>query len=114
MQVEPVKPKLKAPGTKRLKLYYDKLPSSFAFNFNLRRYTSAARCSAAGSGLNGAVAGNWMRFYIEARDEFDNVITTGRGLHSSTFRLDLSRFCLRNHQTYSSNSAYAELKSGRV
>jgi len=38
---------------------------------------SAARCSAAGSGLKGAVAGNWMRFYIEARDEFDNVITTG-------------------------------------
>ena len=26
---------------------------------------SAARCSAEGSGLKGAVAGNWMRFYIE-------------------------------------------------
>ena len=39
MQVEPIKPVLKAPGTKRLKLKYDELFSSFAFNFNLRRYT---------------------------------------------------------------------------
>jgi len=27
-----------APGTKRLKLKYDKLLSSFSFKFNLRRY----------------------------------------------------------------------------
>jgi serine/threonine protein kinase len=33
-----MKPMLKAPGTKRLKLEYNKLLSSFAFNFNLRRY----------------------------------------------------------------------------
>jgi hypothetical protein len=35
-----MKPKLKPPGTKRLKLQYDGLLSSFAFNFNLRRYTT--------------------------------------------------------------------------
>jgi len=29
---------LKAPGTKRLQLKYDKLLTIFAFNFNLRRY----------------------------------------------------------------------------
>ena len=39
-QVDPIKPTLKAPGSKRLKLKYDELLSSFAFNFNLRRYTS--------------------------------------------------------------------------
>jgi hypothetical protein len=39
MQVDPIKPTLKAPGTKRLKLKYYSLPSSFAFKFNLRRYT---------------------------------------------------------------------------
>ena len=39
MQVEPIKPILKPPGTKRLKQKYDKLLSSSAFNFNLRRYT---------------------------------------------------------------------------
>ncbi len=38
VQVDPIKPTLKAPGTKRLKLKYDKLLSSFAFDFNLRRY----------------------------------------------------------------------------
>ena len=38
MQVDPIRPKLKVPGTKRLKLKYDNLLSSFAFNFNLRRY----------------------------------------------------------------------------
>jgi hypothetical protein len=37
VQVEPIKPRLKAPGTKRLKLKYGKLLSDFAFNFNLRR-----------------------------------------------------------------------------
>ena len=41
MQVDPIKPTLKAPRTKRLKLKYNKLLSSFAFNFNLRRYTKA-------------------------------------------------------------------------
>jgi hypothetical protein len=29
---------LKPPGTKRLKLKYEKAVSSFGFNFNLRRY----------------------------------------------------------------------------
>ena len=38
MQLVPIKPTLKAPVTKRLKLKYDKLLSSFAFNFNLRHY----------------------------------------------------------------------------
>jgi len=38
VQVEPMKSKLKAPGTKRLKLKYDNLLSSFAFKFNLRLY----------------------------------------------------------------------------
>ena len=41
VQVDPIKPTLKAPGTKRLKLKYDELLSSFAFKFNLRRYTLA-------------------------------------------------------------------------
>ena len=39
MQVETLKPVLKAPGTKCLKLKCDKLLSSFAFNCNLRHYT---------------------------------------------------------------------------
>jgi hypothetical protein len=39
VQVDPTKPKLKPPGIERLKLLCDQLLSSFAFRFNLRRYT---------------------------------------------------------------------------
>jgi len=38
VQVDPIKPTFKAPGTKRLKLKYDESVSNFAFKFNLRRY----------------------------------------------------------------------------
>ena len=38
MQVDPLKPPLKAPGAKRLKLKYHEPPSRFASKFNLRRY----------------------------------------------------------------------------
>jgi len=38
VQVDPIKPMLKAPGTKRLKRKCDEPPSNFAFKFNLRRY----------------------------------------------------------------------------
>ena len=43
MQVDPIKPKLKAPGTKHLKLKYHGPLSNFTFKFNLRRYTEEAR-----------------------------------------------------------------------
>ena len=39
VQVEPVTPPLKAPGTKRLKLTCEEPLSNFAFNINLRRYS---------------------------------------------------------------------------
>jgi len=41
VQVGPIKPTLKAPGTERLKPTYDRLLSNFAFKLNLRRYTLA-------------------------------------------------------------------------
>ena len=41
MQVDPVKPELKAPGSKRLKPKCDNPPSNFAFNLKLRRYILA-------------------------------------------------------------------------
>jgi hypothetical protein len=44
VQVDPVKLTLKAPGSKRLTLKYDGLISTFAFNFNLRRYSPELRC----------------------------------------------------------------------
>ena len=42
VQVDPIKPTLKAPGIKRLKLYYDEPLSNLAFKINLRRYTVEA------------------------------------------------------------------------
>ena len=41
VQVDPIQPALKAPGTERLKLIYDGPLSNFAFKFNLRRYTKS-------------------------------------------------------------------------
>ena len=41
MQVDLIKPVLKASGTVRLKLKCDVLITNFAFKFNLRRYTLA-------------------------------------------------------------------------
>ena len=44
MQVDPTKPTLKAPGSKRLKLKHDGPLSNFAFKFNLRRYIESFTC----------------------------------------------------------------------
>ena len=46
MQVDSIKPKLKPPGTKRLKLKCDTMVSTAAFKFNLRRYTLAVSLQA--------------------------------------------------------------------
>ena len=66
MQIKPIKPMLKPPGTKHLKLNRSILLSTFAFNSNLRRYNMEG-----------------------------NTAPVGRGLHSSTFRLNVSAFCSR-------------------
>ena len=70
-------PKLKPPGAKRLKLNCDVLLSTSAFKFNLRRY------------IMGAAA---VLFVLALEHRLPNVKTiVGRGLHSSTFQLNLSR-----------------------
>ena len=52
-----MKYRLKAPGTKRLKLKYDVLLSCFAFNFILRRYTAGLAYVGGGWGLRRGAAG---------------------------------------------------------
>ena len=42
MQIDPIKLSVKAPGSERLKLKYEKLVSSCGFKFNLRRYNMGA------------------------------------------------------------------------
>jgi hypothetical protein len=60
VQVDPIKPTLKAPGTKRLKLEYDELLSMFGFKFDLRRYTKESgerrRLAITSAGSSGAPA----------------------------------------------------------
>jgi hypothetical protein len=46
VQVDRIKPLLKAPGTERLKLKYEELLSNFGFKFNLRRYSKGGRFDA--------------------------------------------------------------------
>ena len=58
MQVDPIKPMLKAPGSKRLKLECDQLPSSFAFKLNLRHYIKAYKKAALRS-----VRKNWGQVF---------------------------------------------------
>ena len=48
MKVDPIKPTLKSPGTKRLKLNCDDLLLSLGFNFNLRRYNGDLQIGPAG------------------------------------------------------------------
>jgi hypothetical protein len=71
VQVDPIKPTFKPPGTERLTLKYDELLSSFAFNFNLRRYTldddqdsdddGAHRRGGGGRGTGGGGRGAYAR-----------------------------------------------------
>ena len=85
---------MKAPGTKRLKLKYDTLVSSFGFNFNLRRFNVVPSkkpapdiylLAATTLGVNPARC-------VVVEDTRIGVLA-GRGLHSSApFRLNLSRF----------------------
>jgi len=44
VQVDPIKPKLKPPGTERLKLSFDLQLSTSAFEFNLRCCTKVVFC----------------------------------------------------------------------
>ena len=75
VQVDPMQPKLKPPGTKSLKLKYDALLSNFCFKFISRRYIVVLLVRH--SRMERAAAGEPV---------------DGRGLHSSTSQLNLSSF----------------------
>ena len=67
VQVDPMKPKLKPPGTNRLKLKCDILLSTSAFKVNLRRYTwASARCRTRSARCLGTRQ-NWYRAHRWSR-----------------------------------------------
>ena len=89
MQVDPIKPMLKPPGTRHLKLKCDELLSSFALKFHVRCFTlvfaNAMRATNAPSRANSAAAAapspsgpSWRH------------AAAGRGLHSFPLQLNLS------------------------
>jgi len=86
-----MKPTRKPPGTKRLKLEHEKLLFNFAFKFNLRRSTEAA----AKRDERKAAAASPQQSPLRAPPS--QRMDPGRGLHSSTSQLNLSRFCHKIH-----------------
>jgi len=69
-----MKPTLKVPGTKRLKLEYDGLLSNFAFKFNLRRYSEGNAMKSTDPGdadAGSAAAGSTttLKQYIQSFDQ---------------------------------------------
>jgi len=84
VQVDPIKPTLKEPGTKPLKLKYNDLLSSFAFEGNLRRYMKEAEEDAEWSQLDALAE----RMAAPAAAP----ATPGRGLPSLTSKLNLRTF----------------------
>jgi hypothetical protein len=96
---------MKPHGTKRLRLKCDILLSTSAFKCNLRRHIWALADDLRESSivLTRAAAADWG--------------VSGRGLHSSTFELNLSRFLPLTPPTdtdYPKKRAYVEPISGRV
>ena len=65
MQVDPIKPTVKAPGTKRLKLICDDPLSNFAFKYNLRRYITARGAGAEVLVIPGAMLRRCVRLVNE-------------------------------------------------
>jgi len=78
-----MKPTLKAPGPKLLKLTSNKLLSTFAFDFNLRRYNVAYPI---------ACGENYLDPCIRRLSQGVKQGAGGGGLLSSTSELNLSRF----------------------
>ena len=91
MQLDPIKPTLKAPGAKRLKLTCDILLSTSAFKFKLRRYFEDVAPTDTALNNGGGADGDdsIQRLHVPHED----TMCLGRGSHSSTFRLNVSAFC---------------------
>ena len=94
MHADPIKPKLKPPGTKRLKVKIDILLSTSAFTFNWCRYNQEVlhvldneipRLSANIDAIINGFSSLWQMLATLA--------LCGQGFHSSTSLLNLSRFC---------------------
>ena len=79
-----MKPVLKAPGTKRLKLKYDKLHSNVAFNFNLCRYTMVSASESVAANLNPPLGDVDLGFAVGL--QYGNGVATGESFNVAVVR----------------------------
>ena len=70
MQVDPIKPELKAPEIKLLTLKYDESLSTSAFNLNLRRYSEGGVPRRGGGHQGRAVQVDPIKTRIESTPGF--------------------------------------------
>jgi len=83
---------LKAPGSVLLKLIHDEPPSKFAFKFHLRRYMKAVMLAQQeAKALERRAVGVEHIMLGLIAEEAKKGGYLGRGLHSSTSQLNLSR-----------------------
>jgi len=97
VQVDPIKPTLNAPGTKRLKLKYNGPPSKFAFKFNLRCYNQAVlREGCLSVRLGGAVQVKPMKPVLKAPGSMLLKLRCDGPLSNFAFNFNLRRYTWRN------------------
>ena len=102
MQADPIEPKLKPPGSKRLTLNCDALLSNCRFEFNLRRYTEVESLMPAPARINSVWECSETSLVVDtcqpelqpcgnctAFTELPRTVD-GRGLHSFTLDHNLS------------------------
>ena len=83
VQVDPIKPKLKAPGTKRLKLNCGMLLSTCGFKFSLRCYTKG----------HAAASNNLALCYEEGRGVPEQSLDRARGQGLTLVHFSAQRKC---------------------
>ncbi len=86
VQVGPMKPTLKAPKSKLLKLENEKVLSNYAFEFNLRRYNKGAPGSSSETSAAATMRQEELQASLAGAHE-------RQGLTLSAVRLDASTIC---------------------
>jgi len=100
VQVDPIKPALKAPGTKRLELIYDGPLSDFAFKFKLRRYTSCAPRTSSSTRTRATPTCGQGLTLVHVTAQLELCVTQDNTLHTLYHPLTPAEHGLHNHYAH--------------